>query len=54
MAGHVRPGLEGFLLPVELVLKGGELLLLVAQLLLVVAGLFLSGGKPCLEQDPDG
>jgi hypothetical protein len=50
LANHALPSLEGFPLPVEPVLEGGELLLLVAQPLFVAVGLFLRCGEPCLEQ----
>jgi hypothetical protein len=50
LADHALPGLAGFPLPDEPVLKGREPLLLAAQLLLTVVGLFLPCSKPCLEE----
>jgi hypothetical protein len=50
LADHALPGFEGLPLPVESVLEGGELLLLVVQFLFMVAGLLLPCSKPCLKQ----
>jgi hypothetical protein len=44
--GQVGGGLADQALPVDLVLEGGELLLLVAQSLFAVAGLLLPCGEP--------